>query len=417
MPEHGETDALGVVTTALDSGAKSTLKGRRLRERPGNPLPIDALPLDWRKLLTRWARHGERCKWDSLLKRAGTRQVEAAVSLLDWLLQNGWVEVEEQRQLSTWRPLWVRFREVSALRRALGLKDADAEAARWNGLRGDLENTLPPTLAPLLATLDALPVARALARGDLVHALANWIAENRSGTQRDFALYARGTTKAVTSAEWAWLAAEIDLADCGIERHTPTLLLASSATLEFDAGAWLLAAAADFAALTPATLARVKHIARPPLEWLLVENRTSFEREARTRHADTALVWLPGHPPTWWRDAMRLLLSLAPAPARIACDPDPAGIEIALAASRLWDEQGLAWTPWKMDGAALAALPARRALNDWDRSRIESLREQPGLPAAFVDLLAEMERRGEKGEQEGLEPAQPSATTSSTASP
>lgn len=93
------------------------------------------------------------------------------MSLLDWLLHHGWVTLEEQRQSASWRPLWVQFRELPALRRVLGLKDADAEVARWAHLRTELATELDPALAPFMAALDELPPARALARADLVSAL------------------------------------------------------------------------------------------------------------------------------------------------------------------------------------------------------------------------------------------------------
>ncbi len=388
--------------------------GRKRRRRIAESAArnLDTLPDDRRQLLKRWVRRGGDSRWETLRKDAGTTRLALAETLLEWLLANGWVALEEKFELAAWWPTRVQFREIARLRETLGIDDAATLDGQWQALRATL-----PADSPLGDALDRLPARTALARAGLAQALLGWQAEGRSGTQRDFALYARGTTKSVTPAEWAWLAAEIDLAEYGIERHTPTLLLASSMTLQFETGEWPLAAAADFVALTPATLLRVLRISEAPAEWLLVENRTSFEREARARRADTAVVWLPGHPPTWWREAMRWLLKRAPAPARISCDPDPAGIEIALTARQLWEDAGLAWAPWRMDAASLAALPARQPLNDWDRSRIESLRKLEALPEAFLGLLAEMEQRGEKGEQEGLGPDQPSATTASTSSP
>lgn len=405
MPERvntrTETDAWGVVTTALDSGAKSTLKGRRLRERPGVPLPLDTLPTDWRDLLTRWARQGERCKWDSLLKKAGSRQVETAVSLLDWLLHQGWVTLEEQRQSAIWRPLWVHFRELPALRRALGLKDTDAEAARWESRRAELATDLDPALAPLMAALDELPPARALARADLVSALVRWQADARHGTQRDFALLARGGTKALTDAEWNWLNDTTDLAEFGIERHTPLLLLAAPIVLKLPGGALNLAASADFTALTPTTLATAIAAESIPQSWQLVENRTSFERVARNRAPDTGVIWLPGFPPAWWREAVAKLLALAPAPADIACDPDPAGVAIALQAGALWQTALLDWHPWHMDIATLQGLPSHSPLNAWDQMRIAQLM-QDALPDSLSALLAYMHEHNVKGEQEGI---------------
>jgi hypothetical protein len=406
MPERTdartETDAWGVVTTALDSGAKITLKGRRLRERPGAPLPLDTLPADWRDLLTRWARQGERCKWDSLLKKAGSRQVETAVSLLDWLLHHGWVTLEEQRQLASWRPLWVQFRELPALRRALGLKDADAEAARWESRRAELATDLDPALAPLMAALDELLPARALARADLISALARWFADARHGTQRDFALFARGGTKSLTDAEWNWLNDAIDLIEFGIERHTPLLLLAAPIVLHLPGGALNLAASADFGALTPATLGAALAAEHAPQRWQLVENRTSFERVARNRAPDTGVIWLPGFPPAWWREAVTKLLALAPAPAVIACDPDPAGVAIALQAGSIWQAAGLDWQPWHMDIITLQRLPGHSPLNAWDGARIAQLLLTPNLPDALAVLLDYMQVHKIKGEQEGI---------------
>ena len=400
MP-HVETDVYGVVTTILHTGAKSTLKGRRSRVRPGVPLPLDTLLTDWRALLTRWAKQGERCKWDSLLKKAGPTQVETAVGLLDWLLHHGWIVLEEHRRSASWRPLWVQFRELPALRNALGLKDANAESLRWDSLRTELANTLDAVFSPLLIALDELPTARALARADLVTALARWLCDDRHGTQRDFALFARGTTKSLSEAEWNWLNDAIDLAECCIERHTPLLLLSASTTLILPAGTLDLAANVGFAALTPATLSTATSASGTPRRWQLVENRTSFERVARTRTPDTGVIWLPGFPPAWWREAVTQLLALAPAPADIACDPDPAGVAIALQAGALWEAARLDWQPWCMDIATLQRLPTQNLLNAWDQMRIAQL-TQCVLPNTLSELLAYMTEHNVKGEQEGI---------------
>lgn len=392
MPE-----ANGLIVEPLDDRPVPRRR-RRYRAVPG--AKPDALPEDWRRLLAHWLARGGRSRWETLARDAGPAGLAVSQALLDWLLRHGWATVDEERRHGDWWPLRVELREIATLRTALGLPDHAALAQDWENLRAALLASDDPSLHPALASLDGLPAARAIARGELLDALQRWRAEQRGGTRRDFALFARGATKAVSDAEWRWLDDTLDLADFRIERHTPTLLLAASLALQFDAGAWPLDAAPDFAALTPDTLARVRAIAHPPSAWLLVENRTSFEREARTRPADTAVVWLPGYPPTWWRQAMRDLLHLAPAPARIACDPDPAGIEIALHTGQLWEAAGLDWTPWNMDAAALAALPACQPLTEWDRNRIAQLRGKP-LPNVLQGLLDEMERRGEKGEQEG----------------
>lgn len=371
-------------------------KTRRQRESDQPPRGLDSLPDDWRQLLKRWIRRGGDSRWDTLRNDAGVGGQNRAQALLDWLLDNGWIQLDEKFERASWWPYRVRFREATQLRATLGIVDADMVAAQWQTLR----NGLPPD-TPLLDPLDTLPPRTALARVDLATALARWQLEQRSGTQRDFALFARGTTKAVTPAEWAWLGDATDLGEWGIERHTPLLLIAAPVTFQLPHAALNLAACADFCALTPATLAAAAEAVGAPTRWHLVENRTSFERVARTRDANVGVIWLPGFPPGWWREAVVHLLALAPAPASIACDPDPAGVAIALQAGALWQAASLDWQPWHMDIATLQSLPGHGALNAWDSARIAQLRQAPGLPATLVELLDYMQQHKLKGEQEG----------------
>lgn len=368
---------------------------QRVSERP--PRGLDALPDDWRQLLKRWVRRGGDSRWETLKGDAGVGRQNLAQALLDWLLENGWVALTEKFERAEWWPYRVQFLERAVLRAALGILDTDAAAANWQTLR----NALPPD-TPLLDALDALPPKTALTRADLATALARWQLEQRSGTRRDFALFARDTTKAISDAEWNWLNDAIDLAEWGVERHTPLLLLAAPIALHLPDGEIKLAACADFAALTPATLAAATAASGAPARWHLVENRTSFERVARTRSSDAGVVWLPGFPPGWWREAVARLLTLAPAPAAIACDPDPAGVAIALQAGALWQAAGLDWRPWHMDVATLQGLPSHGALNAWDRARIAQLLQTPALPAALAGLLDYMQQHNLKGEQEGV---------------
>ncbi|MGH8542300.1 MAG: DUF2399 domain-containing protein, partial [Gammaproteobacteria bacterium] len=100
-------------------------------------------------------------------------------------------------------------------------------------------------------------------------------------------------------------------------------------------------------------------------------------------------------------ESVEHLITLLPAPARIACDPDPAGIEIALQAGRLWEEARLAWEPWCMDVRTLAALPSTRPLESSDRERLQRLRQRP-LPADLGELAEWMLAHDRKGEQEGV---------------
>jgi hypothetical protein len=375
----------------------SLSKSRRQRVAEQPPRGLDTLPDDWRLLLKRWVRRGGDSRWETLKGAAGVGRQNLAQALLDWLLDNGWVVLTEKFERAEWWPYRVQFQESATLRASLGIADADAIYTNWQALR----DALPPD-TPLLDALDALPPKTALARADLATALTRWQLEQRNGTQRDFALFARGTTKAVTSTEWAWLALATDLAEWGIERHTPLLLVAAPVTLHLPQGALNLAACTDFCALTPATLAAASTANGAPARWHLVENRTSFERVARTRAADAGVIWLPGFPPSWWREAVAHLLTLAPAPAAIACDPDPAGVAIALQAGALWQAAGLDWHHWHMDIATLKSLPDHSHLNAWDNALITQLQPTSNLPVTLAALLEYMQVYGIKGEQEGV---------------
>jgi len=95
------------------------------------------------------------------------------------------------------------------------------------------------------------------------------------------------------------------------------------------------------------------------------------------------------------------MLELCPAPALIACDPDPAGIEIALDVARIWTEKSLMWHPWHMDAETLAGLNRKRDLTENDKDRLNRLLLQP-MPENLRELAAWMLENGEKGEQEGI---------------
>ena len=110
---------------------------------------------------------------------------------------------------------------------------------------------------------------------------------------------------------------------------------------------------------------------------------------------------MPGFAPSWWLESVDASAHTPARPAWIACDPDPAGIEIALQAGRLWKEVRLAWEPWCMDIQTLAALPSTRPLEGSDRERLQRLRQRP-LPADLGDLAEWMLAHNRKGEQEGV---------------
>lgn len=373
---------------------------RRRREHPGPLEPIDTWPPAWRGLAISWARRGARCKWETLLAAAGGAAFETAHDLLEALLTGGWVRLDEAWRDGRWQPVWIEFVALPDLRAALGMPDLAAQqAAMAQDLAALLANPAATVFHEAAEEAATLRPALALARLELLAALVRWNAPAQA-THRDFAQFARGDTKAITSAEWDWLDAHVDLTVCGIGGHAPLLCIAAPITLSLPRGPLNLDVAPDFIALPPAMLDAVSAAHGEITGWTLVENRTSFERVARNRSADQGVLWLPGFAPGWWQAAVTRLLQLAPAPARIACDPDPAGIEIALHAGTLWQAAGLDWQPWRMGSADLASLSRRKPLSEHDLSRLAALRNT-ALPPLLADLAEALAATGEKGEQEG----------------
>lgn len=349
-------------------------RNRRRRQTETAPAPVDAWPPAWRNLAVRWLRrNAARARWETLLAAAGNEGYETAHDLLATLLDSGWIAVEERWRDARWQAVWIEFIDLPALRRALDLPEPGAKKA-----------------------------AQEAARAELLVALEHWRdnpARPAQATRRDFAQFARGDTKGITAAEWEWLETQADLAACGIGGHTPLLCVAAPLALVGDRGRIDLNAAPDFVGLSLATLETVAQAESAVRQWTLIENRTSFERCARARSATEGALWLPGFPPGWWQTAIARLLALAPAPARIACDPDPAGIEIALCAGRLWESARLDWQAWRMDAADLAALPVRKPLSERDRDRLAALLASD-LPDSLRELAEALWQGGEKGEQE-----------------
>lgn len=374
---------------------------RRKRFRTESASTLELIPTEWRELLTRWIKRGGNSRWETLLKDAGTTNLALADTLREWLLRQGWCSVTEEREHGEWWPRSIELRNLPKLRAALGISDKEQDARHWQAVREQLSTTCTENLSAALLALDKLPVHRALARFDLLAALQRWQDAQRSGTRRDFALFARDDTKGLSDAEWNWLGQTLDLAEFNIERHTPLLLLSASLTLNTMHGQLDLGSCTDFAALTPATMQAVTTATGTVNRWQLVENRTSFERVARQRETEVGVIWLPGFPPSWWINTIGQLLNLSPAPAYIACDPDPAGISIALKASEPWVERRIAWHPWKMNATDLASLRAHKQLTEVDKIQLASMQNTYVLPAPLAELAEWMIAHEKKGEQEG----------------
>lgn len=400
-PVWSAPDADGICKQRLDVGAKSTLRGKRLRRAFAEISHDPAIwPADRRELLMLWLKSGDsRRKWETLLKHAGHQRNSLAHELLNALLKSGWIMLtEETHGRGHWVVLWIEFLQLADLRRKLGLPDAEAALANLQAL-----SCLPFSNTCLQAAGEALfslPPTIALARFSLLRALDSWISQQRFGTCRDFALFARDGTKSLITAEWTWLEVQIGLAEYGIERHTPALWLRAPVVLHMPDGNLDLRVIPDCIALTPDTLRSVTSISGSIQHWRILENRTSFERAARQFGDTDTVIWLPGFAPGWWLQAITHLLEKAQASALIACDPDPAGIDVALIASRIWDGANLPWRAWGMDIATLQSLPSQQTLNKNDHERLQR-QLASDLPEAFATLAKWMLEDNCKGEQEG----------------
>jgi hypothetical protein len=376
---------------------------KRRRTARCTPQLLDTLPAEWRELLKRWVQGGGNRRWETLRNEAGDKQQKLAFGLLDWTLNNGWVAVIQQWEHGDWLPKRVEFLDLPQLRAALGLRDKENDTQSWQEIRALLLALDNPTLTPAILALDDLRVQVALKRQGLIFKLHDWQEQRKVGKRNDFALSARNGTHTINPSEWNWLKSVLDLSEFGIEPHTPQLLIAAPLRLHMPQGQLDLIACPDFAALTPTTVQAVTAVSGTISCWKLVENLTCFEHVARNRKADTGVIWLPGFPPSWWRTAVGRLLDIAPAPADIACDPDPAGIAIALKAAELWRERGIAWQPWKMAAADLASLTVFDPLTKWDKQKLATLQQNPAIPAQLAELVEWMLKEDRKGEQEGFE--------------
>lgn len=370
--------------------------------------PFQALPgmkAAQRALLTQWARgDAETRRWDTLRTLAGTERLDLADQLLELLLEHGIAQVDERFRDGRWRPTAVRWVDLERLQRELGIAPAvDREERRrkllW--ILRDLGRDEAWARDACDSCRPSLPLDLLEARYELLMALDAWRREERTGMRQDFALFARPHTKAITESEWQWLDDQLDLAALDIQRFAPLLWLAGSPAFDLPAGRVQLGPL-PLAALPCAALDGAQPCGTAPARYWLIENRASFERQARMRDGNTCVVWLPGRPSGDWLQAMARLLAIAPAAADISCDPDPAGIEIALTAGALWDAAGQPWQAHRMGAAELAAVPKAKTLplTSYDHGVLERL-GITALPPALAELRETLMTRRRKAEQEG----------------
>lgn len=393
-----------IQTEWIGAGPNPKKRKRYLLVNKPDTQSITALSAEWRQLLIQCVKKSKNARLLTWKKIAGLHGKVMLEQLLALLLKHGWVCVYEQLDNGSWWPYRTEFQHYESLRTLLGLSNVGVLIHTWQALRRTLQDQAELNqdlaLQVALSNLDAMPAARAITRATLVQSLLSWSLDGRIGTYRDFSLYARGATKEVSKTERDWLDTHFDLAEFNIEQHTPLLLVSANVYLHTDLGEINLQAMPDFSALTPATVSSVRTASGKVTSWILVENRTSFERVARSRQEKEGVIWLPGYPPSWWKEAVSHLIKIIPAPASVACDPDPAGIAIALSAIALFNASNLPATAWKMGVDALEKLPNKKSLSEFDQQQLSSLLKQD-LPVELKVLADYMQSSQVKGEQEG----------------
>lgn len=366
------------------------------------PPALPPLDQDERALLVDWLRGSAATrKWPALLEVAGTARLELAERLADKALATGLLTLKETFDRGRWQRATVAWVALEALQEQLGLATRSQRDARRETLTARLEALMDDALvgeaAQALAE-SSMAVAAAESRAALLEALRGWVAEGLDGLRQDFALYL-DHTKAVSPGEWDWLARHFDLPALGIGSFAPTLTVSGDASLRWEVDQRIDLSVSAFATLPADAVCRLQAVVNPPQRWWLIENRASFEKQAARREPGDALVWIAGRPTRAWAAAIARLVALAPAPAAISADADPAGIEIAMTAAQPFAAAGLPWSPWAMEPERLDR-PGLQSLGRYDRATLARLAGQTLPPelAALRDALAE---RGVKAEQEG----------------
>jgi hypothetical protein len=400
MSDWSAPDEDGIQTRGEGVHPRRRISGRRERRARGG---IDVARVIWRKeeigLLRDLIPPRSAVRtWVTMQSMAGPARVQLLQELTRNLLRAGLIVVSEQkRRGEDWQPFRIEFTDVARIRSLAGLPDLDARAREASGARGYPGRTPPVCeLASELADMrDELVVRRA----PLLRALDAWIESKRTGTRYDFALFATGHTKGIVRSDWEWLVAHEVLECASIVDHEPILRVAGRWTLHLGPGARVdVGIPAAPGGLAPTTIAAA-HAISGVERWVVLENRTVFDHAARISSAGSAILWTPGYSPEWWLSAVRKLVEMAPRPVRIACDPDPAGICIALRAARPWADQSLGWSTVGMSAADLESLTQRAPLTDADRRILDAIPDE--LDVTLSGLKQALPVKG-KGEQEGF---------------
>lgn len=378
-------------------------KHKRTRQSFQNFVTLPALRPAQLAVLQRWLKsHAQERAWQSLLDAAGMDALDMVDDLRDGLLAAGALSVKEKFKSGQWRVSRIVWRDLPAVQQAVGVTTAVELATQRNDLAEQWramadEHPWAALAAQAAAQSNSAVQAQRL---PLLQALLAWRHDQRTGLRQDFALAARGHTKGITATEWEWLDAHLSLENLGIGRFEPLFWLAGCLALQAQGLPVLALQHMGFVGVPCRQWASPWSVRSGPQRYWLIENRASFERQSAQLQAGVCLIWLPGRPSDAWLQSMRWLLSQAPAPAAISCDPDPAGIQIAMTAGQLWLDAGLSWEAQHMspevwqDGIT-------RALNEYDRRVLAQLQVQQNLPETLRRLRDYMLESGTKAEQEG----------------
>ncbi len=401
----------------LDAEVRRGVRDRCARGPVPQVLPL--LGVEDQALLRRWARADNvKRSRASLLKDAGQGGIERAEALCEQLLREGWVVRREHLVGGRWEWEGITWRALERLKQLLGVgsarqRDEDrqellAQFRSWLAQWADGPAIDPDLLDELARAADQLAQERAIqlevlrTRLELLRALADWRSAGAQGLRRDFALRARGGTKAIGSGDWRWLEAFFDLERLGIASFAPMLWIAGDVALQWGERR-LEAGALQCLGLPLRDVLRAERLSTPAgalQRYWLIENRTSFERQALSLPAGELAVWVPGRPAQEWLRAIGHLLRLAPAPAAMSADADPAGVDIACTVAAVWEGQGLAWEPRHMGLAEWRSTAQHWPLNEHDRVLLQRLLARDALHPQLRALCEAMQTEGRKAEQE-----------------
>jgi hypothetical protein len=384
---------------------KSTSKNKRVQASSDAFLALPRLSSSETEIMGKWLQSDTKeRRWESLLKAAGVDRLNRVEPLVHTLLHAGALELKETFAGGRWQAHAIVWRDVAEMQRAVGVRTKSERDASQDAIRSKLVS-LKEGNAWVANAVDAClqSTAQMPARAELLVALVQWVQAQSQGLRQDFARRARGKTKAISPGEWKWLESEFSLEALGVGRFEPMLWLAGDVAFQrVDADVRLAvdAKALGFLGLPCNDIRGSLSVSKRPESYWLIENRACFERQARIVEPGVCIVWLPGRPSGDWLSTIEHLLTQAPAPAVISCDPDPAGIEITLTAGAVWQAQGLPWNPGFMapvywqDGTVLP-------LNSYDKRVLADLQTREDLSLELAQLRDYLLSSDSKAEQEG----------------